>query len=240
MKNENRRESGVIDCVAIDDEPLALDVIGCYCRRAGNMRLRRYCNPREGLEAVRSMRPDLVFLDVEMGEMSGLSIAKELEHAGICVVFVTAHLRYASDGFDLDAADYLHKPFSYERFERAVEKSMRRIDYNRAAERVKSITVKQEYNNVNIPLSDILYVEAMEGYSKIFRSSGVCTLSRIILKNVEAMLPEREFLRIHRSYIVNVSKIEGYTQREVRLAGGKRLPIGRQYAEVAAKGLRSS
>lgn len=222
----------MIDCVAIDDEPLALDVIERFCKRAGDIRLRVYSNPREGLAAVKASPPDLLFLDVEMGDVSGLSIASELSGRGCCVVFVTAHLHYAFEGFDLDAADYLHKPFSYERFLRAVDKALRHIDYERGVGGGRRcITVKQEYNNVNIPVGEILYVEAMEGYSKIFRTGGLCTLSRIILKNVLALLPEREFVRIHRSYVVNVGRITGYTRQEVKLEGGKVLPVGRQYAD---------
>lgn len=225
----------MIDCIAIDDEPLALDVIERFCRRAGNMMLRRYSNPFEGLAAAKASPPDLLFLDIEMGDISGLSIARELSAKGCSVVFVTAHLHYAFEGFDLDAADYLHKPFSYERFLRAVDKALRRIEYERVSSPVrerKFITVKQEYNNVNIPLSEILYVEAMEGYSKIFREGGVCTVSRIILKNVLAMLPEREFVRIHRSYVVSIGKIESFTRQEVKLTGGRVLPVGRQYADT--------
>ena len=99
----------------------------------------------------------------------------------------------------------------------------------------RSIVVKQEYNNVNITLADILYIEAMEGYSKIFRTDGVCTISRIILKNIGSMLPDDDFLRIHRSFIVSKSKIVSFNKQEVKLSNGKKLPVGRLYsADVAA------
>lgn len=96
------------------------------------------------------------------------------------------------------------------------------------------IVVKQEYNNVSIPLQEIIYVEAMEGYVKIFREGGVCTVSRMILKNIGTQLPEKDFIRIHRSYIISKSKVRSFNKREVELKNGQILPIGRQYSgEVA-------
>lgn len=220
----------MIRCVAIDDEPLALEVIEKFCRRAGGMELRTFSDPAEGIAAIEADRPDLVFLDIEMENVTGLSIAARLDK-DICFIFTTAYLDYALEGFNLDAVDYLHKPFSYDRFRTAVDKAVRRIEYNRVNASRGSITVKQEYNNVNIPLSEILYIEAMEGYSKIFRTGGLCTVSRIILKNLCMMLPPHDFLRVHRSFVVSVGKIESYTRQELRLVGGTVVPVGRQYAD---------
>lgn len=227
-------------CIAIDDEPLALDVIDKFCRRIGGVTLDTYSDPEEGMAAIRRQKPDLVFLDIELGTANGLDIASQLG-SDICIIFTTAYPGYAIDGFNLDAVDYLHKPYSYSRFLTAFEKARRRIGYNIAsAPRPASITVKQEYNNVNIPLSEIIYVEAMEGYSKIFRSNGVCTVSRIILKNLCALLPETDFIRIHRSYIVSLGKIDSFSRQEIRLRGGMSLPIGRQYSDAVATALRNS
>ncbi len=204
----------MIRCVAIDDEPLALEVIEKFCRRAGGMELRTFSDPAEGIAAIKADRPDLVFLDIEMENVTGLSIAARLDK-DICFIFTTAYLDYALEGFNLDAVD----------------KAVRRIEYNRVNASRGSITVKQEYNNVNIPLSEILYIEAMEGYSKIFRTGGLCTVSRIILKNLCMMLPPHDFLRVHRSFVVSVGKIESYTRQELRLVGGTVVPVGRQYAD---------
>lgn len=101
----------LIKCVAIDDEPLALEVIDKFCRRMGGIELETFTNPTLGLEAVLQSRPDIVFLDIEMEETSGLDIASRLPH-DTCFIFTTAYMRYALDGFDLDAVDYLHKPFA--------------------------------------------------------------------------------------------------------------------------------
>lgn len=221
--------SDLIRCVAIDDEPLALEVIDKFCQRIGNIELKTFSNPATGLEAIERFRPDIVFLDIEMDGMSGLDIASRLPE-DTCFIFTTAYLRYAVDGFDLDAVDYLHKPFAYSRFQIAFSKAMRRIGRQQIQTTPQKIVVKQEYTNISIPLDDILYIEAIEAYSKIFRLTGKCVTSRILLKNIYTMLPPESFLRIHRSFIVSKSKIKSFTRQEVVLNNGKALPVGRQYA----------
>lgn len=108
-------------CIAIDDEPVALSIIRQFCQRSGDIELTTYTDPVEGLQRVKDVRPDLVFLDIEMGGINGIDVARQLP-AGVFLVFTTAYAEFAVDGFDLDAVDFLHKPFSYSRFERAVEK----------------------------------------------------------------------------------------------------------------------
>lgn len=218
-----------IRCVAIDDEPLALEVIEKFCQRTGNIDLKKFSDPEAGLEAVRQGGTDIVFLDIEMDGINGLQIASRLPE-NTCFIFTTAYLRYALEGFDLDAVDYLHKPFSYSRFQIAFSKALRRIGRGQLQTTSQCITVKQDYNNISIPIDDILYVEAVEGYSKIFRVSGECIISRILLKNVLALLPEGQFLRIHRSFIVSRSKIKSFSKQGVILSNGSTLPVGRQYA----------
>lgn len=223
-----------IRCVAIDDEPLALDVIEKFCQRIGNIELHKYNDPSEGLEMIQSSQPDIVFLDIEMDGINGLEIASELPE-NTCFIFTTAYLRYALEGFDLDAVDYLHKPFSFNRFQTAFSKALRRIGRKQLQTVSQCVTVKQDYNNISIPVDDILYIEATEGYSKIFRVSGDCIISRILLKNVFALLPQDHFLRIHRSFVVSRSKIKSFSKQEIVLSDGTVLPIGRQYASEISK-----
>ena len=224
-------------CVAIDDEPLALEVISKFCRRIGGMEVSVFVDPEKGLHFIQETAPELVFLDIEMENVSGLDIARRLPE-NTCFIFTTAYLDYALDGFELDAVDYLHKPFPFDRFRAAYEKALRRIaGINLKANAEEYIVVKQEYNNVRIPLADILYIEAMEGYSKIFRSEDRCVLSRVILKKLQAMLPERDFVRIHRSYVVPLSKVHSYNRQELTLKNGQVLPIGRQYADEVMSAL---
>lgn len=219
----------LIRCVAIDDEPPALEIIAKFCQRIGNIELQTFYNPEEGLDVVQRYKPDIVFLDIEMDGINGLEIASRLPE-NTCFIFTTAYLRYALEGFDLDAVDYLHKPFSYSRFQTAISKALRRIGRQHLQAASQCITVKQGYNNISIPKDDILYIEATEGYSKIFRVSGECILSRILLKNIFALLPQEDFLRIHRSFIVSRSKIKSFSKQEIVLIDGTTLPVGRQYA----------
>lgn len=176
-----------ITCIAIDDEPMALLVIEQFCRRRGGMELLTFSEPHLGIEEIGRLRPDLVFLDIEMNGVSGLDIAAQLPR-DCCLIFTTGHARYALDGFNLDAVDFLHKPFAYERFEMAVDKALRRIAQLRPAAE-ENLVVKQEYKSVSIPLDQILYIEALGNYCKIFCTDGHCILSHAGLKSLQSMLP---------------------------------------------------
>lgn len=219
----------IISCIAIDDEPMALLVIEQFCRRKGGMELTTYSEPHVGLEEICRRKPDLVFLDILMNSISGLEIANSLPRE-CCFIFTTAHAQYALDGFNLDAVDFLHKPFAYDRFEVAVEKAIRRLDIRSAAV-PDCLVVKQEYSNVSIALEDILYIEALGNYTKIFRESGGYVLSHTNLKTIQAMLPVNSFLRIHRSYVISVKKVERFTKNYIQLEKTSiLLPIGECYA----------
>ncbi|MDO5395100.1 MAG: LytTR family DNA-binding domain-containing protein [Bacteroidales bacterium] len=216
--------------IAIDDEPLAVDIIDNFCRRNGSITLTTFTDPEEGLRAIKTQKPDIVFLDIEMENISGLDIAAQLP-PDTCFIFTTAYLNYALDGFNLDAVDYLHKPFSFDRFQTAVSRAMRRIEGNRHRGLTESIIVKQEYNNVSIQLNTILYIEAMEGYSKIYKENDNTIITRMVLKNMASVLPGDNFLRVHRSFIVAVNKIKSFTKQEINLTNGVTLPVGRQYSD---------
>ena len=220
--------SRTLKCVAIDDEPMALLIIEQFCRRKGGMELKTFSEPKIGLEEIKRTKPELVFLDIQMNSINGLEIADSLPEK-CCFIFTTAYAQYALEGFNLDAVDFLHKPFSYERFEVAVEKAFRRIESKRNVS-PECLIVKQEYNNVNIPLSDILYIEALGNYVKIFRKSGRHILTRTNLKNITDMLPERDFLRIHRSYVISLASVVAFSRTRVELKGLEvGLPVGTQF-----------
>lgn len=225
-----------ISCIAIDDEPMALLVIEQFCHRRGGLELTTFSEPRVGLEEIRRRKPDLVFLDIQMNSLNGLEIADTLPRE-CCFIFTTAYAEYALEGFNLDAVDFLHKPFSYERFEVAVEKALRRIGARRSLP-VECLVVKQEYSNVSIPLGDILYIEALGNYVKIVRSSGGHVLTRTNLKNITDSLPDGTFLRIHRSYVIAVSSVVSFTRPKVVLRGhDEGLPVGAQYAAQVLEAL---
>lgn len=219
-----------IRCIAIDDEPMALLVIEQFCQRKGDMEITLFSEPKAGLESVRKTIPDIVFLDVQMNGISGLQIANLLPEQ-CCLIFTTAYAKYAIDGFELEAVDFLHKPFSYERFCKAVDKA---IKYGEtfSPKNSGSITLKQEYNNVVIAVDDIIFLEAMENYTKVHCCNGKCILTRTSLKKVQEMLPAVQFVRVHKSYVVSLLRVTGFTHTGLSLEGWKReVPIGRVYLD---------
>lgn len=217
-----------IRCVAIDDEPPALAVIQKFCERLGDVELHVFTDPLQGLDYIRHTEPQIAFLDIEMDGINGLSIATRLPEA-TCFVITTAYIDYALKGYELDAVDYLHKPFPYERFRAAFDKALRRLGEKKARAEVPPIVVKQNYSNVSIAVSDILYLEARECYTRIYRASGPPVETRQVLKSVAEQLPADRFLRIHRSFIVARDKVTRYSRREVGI-GHTAVPVGRQYA----------
>lgn len=222
-------------CIAIDDEPIALSIIRQFCQRSGDIELTTYTDPVEGLQRVKDTRPDLVFLDIEMGGINGIDAARRLP-AGVFLVFTTAYAEFAVDGFDLDAVDFLHKPFSYSRFERAVEKVKRLQDLQRLQSRPvfadEEITLKVEYKNVRIRLADIEYIEAMDNYIRVILTSDKSVLSQTSMKTVMELLPAERFMRVHKSYIVPLHKIAAYSRRQLTLYHRNvELPVGRVYAD---------
>lgn len=230
----------MIHAVAIDDEPVALSIIRQFCLRDGDVALDSYSDPVEGLEAVRRIRPQLVFLDIEMNGISGLDVARTLPE-GTFLIFTTAYARFALDGFELNAVDFLHKPFSWSRFETALNKvrELMRLRNAAAGSSGGELTVKSEYKNINVRFSDISYIEAMDNYAKIHVSGGDTVLTQTSLKELEDMLPGDRFVRIHRSYIIPVSGVSRFTGRSVTLAGPVVLPVGRVYAAEFMKVMMS-
>ena len=221
-----------MNCIAIDDEPVALSVLAHYCERMGGMELKCYSDPVVGMREVKRAAPDLLFLDIRMGEISGVELAREIPK-GTFLVFTTAYAQYAVDGFDLDAVDFLHKPFSYPRFCRAVEKAqqlrtLRELTRQPVSEE-EAITVKVEYKNVKIPLREIVYIEAMDNYVRIHLCGARPALSQMSLKSLAELLPAT-FVRIHKSFIVPLHRIAAYTRTSLTLCGSDTtLPIGRAF-----------
>lgn len=224
-----------ISCIAIDDEPLALLVIEQFCKRIGGLELKTFNNPEMGFDVITKLKPQIVFLDIEMEGLNGIEIAHRLP-SKCCLVFTTAHAQYALDGFELNAVDFLHKPFSFERFERAIHKSM--VLLEKTCD--ETIIVKQEYNNVTISIDKIVYVETMENYIRIFLADGGCIMSRMSLKMFQEILPTQLFIRIHRSFLVSKNKISSFSKKEVCLIKEKKtLPIGRLYVNEVCQILSS-
>ncbi len=219
----------MIKCVAIDDEPIALSIIREYCNRYGEIELTCFTSPVAGMAFIEKVNPDIVFLDIEMNSHNGIALAKELP-AGVCLIFTTAYANYALDGFNVDAVDFLHKPIFYPRFEKAIAKAKRLIAPSEHDTSAGSITLKANHKNVVVALQDIIVVEAMENYVKMYRRNLPTIVSQITMKEIESMLPEGQFVRIHRSFIIAVPYIEKFSNRKVYLRHYPHpVPAGRKY-----------
>lgn len=223
-------------CIAIDDEPMALNIIAQFCKRMGDMELSTYTNPLVGWEQVKRTRPDIVFLDIEMGGVNGVELARELP-AGVFLIFTTAYAQFAVDGFELNAVDFLHKPFSYMRFEKAVQKAVRLRSLLNMAEtpvmNEEEITVKVEYKNVKIKLSTILYIEAVNNYVRFHIVDARPILSQMSMKSIMDLLPADKFIRVHKSFIVPRHRIASYSRTQVVLYNQDiTIPVGRAYADA--------
>lgn len=219
-------------CVAIDDEPIALTIIEEYCRRHGDIELLTFSSPSLGLENIKNNRPDVIFLDIEMGSHNGIDIAKELPK-DICVIFTSAYSQYALEGFNVDAVDFLHKPIFYPRFLQAMQKVKRilcQAEDQLPAEDILSF--KTGHQNILIKLSEIRYIEAMDNYIKIYRKNLPTVITQMTMKEIESRLPDDKFLRPHRSFIVALSEIEKYSNSQIFLRDlTQAIPIGRKYKD---------
>ncbi len=221
----------MIHCIAIDDEPLALQLINEYCGKISFLQLDKvFTNTDEAKIWLSQNKVDLLFLDIQMPDVNGLQFYKSLQEKPL-VIFTTAYKDFAVDGFNVDAVDYLLKPFEYDRFLKAVYKSKEYIEFLSSQElQLNSIFVKVNYEIMKINLKDIELIEALDDYIKLYiKPNPVLTL--MTLKSIQERLPVRDFVRVHRSFIVPMNKIEKFSKTKLMVAG-KEIPIGSSYSFV--------
>ena len=221
----------MIKCIAIDDEPLALQVIQEYCQRISFLSLEKvFTNTDEAKEYLKNNKVEILFLDIQMPDINGLQFYKSLPTKPI-VVFTTAYKDYAVEGFSVDAIDYLLKPFEYDRFLKACYKAKEYLEFLSSQElQLNSLFVKVNYEIMKINLKDIELIEALDDYIKLYiKPTPVLTL--MTLKSITEKLPSRDFLRVHRSFIVPIHKIEKFSKTKVFVIG-KEIPIGSSYSNV--------
>ncbi len=234
----------MINTIIVDDEPLALDVLETYIEKIPELRLVKRCsNAFEANDALKSEDIDLMFLDIQMPQLTGVDFLKTLIDPPQ-VVFTTAYSNYAIEGYELNAIDYLLKPVSLERFMKACNKAIEQIELRRketaghvefnagpAAE--DFIFVKADKKFVKVKFSEVLYIEGLKDYVIIRMEKGrVITLQT--MKSLEEKLPSKLFRRIHRSYIVNIDKVEailGNMVEVIEKGAPKHLPIGKNYRD---------
>jgi len=220
-----------LKCIAIDDEPLALELIQEFVSRLPQLKLMHtFDDAISAVELLRNTKVDLLFIDINMPDITGIDLVRSLQERPL-IIFTTAHKQFAIEGFELDAVDYLLKPINFERFSRAVNKAVDYYKYKNAAAQEDNdcLFVHAEYRLVKIPLGDIEYIESLEDYIKIHLANAKPVLTLMSMKKVLEKLPAEKFQRIHRSYIVSVAKVKSIQNRKVQLAPATELPISDSY-----------
>ncbi|MBK6995093.1 MAG: response regulator transcription factor [Lewinellaceae bacterium] len=224
-------------CLALDDEPLALQLLETYSSRLPQLSPQGFFkNPDEAKSRLEIGDIDLVFLDIQMPDINGLHFLKQLEISPM-VIFTTAFAEFAVEGFNLDAVDYLLKPFDFYRFEKAVNKAFdyRQFLNTRDLEnsnmpdlpQPKSIFVRVGYSMTQIRFEDIRYIEGFDDYIKI-HTDGKPVLTLLSLKNILEILPPEQFIRVHRSFIVALDKIESIRAQKITILG-REIPVGHTF-----------
>jgi len=228
----------IIKCVAIDDEPLARECIANYIREVDFLQLSGTgSNPVELTRLMDEQKVDLIFLDIQMPVINGIEFLKMTQNPPM-VIITTAYPSYALDGFQLDVLDYLVKPITFNRFFKAVSKAKdyhhllaksALTDIGKAISTENYFFIKCDYKYERIYFNDILYVEAMQNYVTIYTSKGKY-ITLLYLKNVEQNLGKNSFIRVHKSYIVSIPKIESIENNEI-IIQSFRIPISRNYRD---------
>jgi len=227
-----------LKCIAIDDEPLALEIITAYIEKVPFLKLlRTFDNAIDSIDFLRKNKVDLMFLDIEMESLSGIQLIHALKEKPV-VIFTTAYDSYAVEGFELDAADYLLKPISFERFVKSVDKVYNkfvspksRTDSPAQTPKVGSqgnfIFVKTENRLQKVAFSEILYIEGQGDYLKIVTTTArIMTLQNF--KKFEETLPKENFIRVHKSYLVAMNKIESISRNRIKI-GNTLIPVSDSY-----------
>lgn len=222
----------MINCIAIDDEPLALEIIESFCDAIPFLKLQKtFTDTDEAAKYLRKFPVDLIFLDIQMPHTTGIEFYK-LHGQNKMVIFTTAFSHYAVEGFNLNAIDYLLKPIEPKRFDQAVNKANDYLQYLTSSNQKQHefLFVRSEYSLVKIPFKDIQFIETLDDYLKIHTQENKPTLTKMNLKNMMAKLNPSEFIRVHRSYIVPLSKIISVRGKIIQLQNIE-IPIGIKFQD---------
>lgn len=242
----------MLKCIAIDDEPLALRQIAAYIAKVPYLELvARFNNALEAQQRLAEEKIDLIFVDVNMPDLNGVDFVRGLVERPM-IIFTTAYSEYAVEGFKLDAVDYLLKPFSFADFSRAAAKanSLYELRHNqRPAQEPETealprdreyLTVKADYKVSLVRIADILYIESEGEYVRLHLANGTAITTLFRLKNMETALPSDSFMRVHRSYIVNLRAIHSYIKGRIYLNDSEYVPIGENYKEAFQNYIRQN
>lgn len=222
----------VFKCIAVDDELPALELIKNYAAKISSLQLLHTFNDAVSAgEYLRNTHVDLLLVDINMPDINGIDLVSSLQNKPL-VIFTTAYKKFAYDGFELDAVDYLLKPIDFERFKKGVNKAIE-ILQNKVLPKPneqESLFVWSEYKMLKIELNEIEYIEGLEDYIRINISNSKPVLTLMTMKAFIEKLPANKFLRIHRSYIIPLNKIVSILNKKVLLVSGRTLPVSDTYA----------
>jgi len=240
----------ILNCIAVDDEPLALGLVSRFIEQTAFLNLAgKYAGAVDALKAIHTQKIDLVFLDIQMHDLNGIELARVLDKVAgkPRIIFTTAYNQFALEGYRVDALDYLVKPFNYQEFLRAAQKALnyaellnQHIVQTAVVHETEHadnnyLFLKVEYQLVRIALDDILYIESLKDYVRVhLKNTGKAILSLTSLKALEEKLPPKRFMRVHRSFIVSLDKITSMTKNSVQI-GKKLINIGDQYKDGFAQ-----
>lgn len=222
----------MISCIAIDDEPPALKVIESFCKQDSLIELRKtFTSPTEAIHYLDNYPVDLLFLDINMPSISGIELLKKLKQPAM-VIFTTAHGEFAVEGFNLNAIDFLLKPFSLERFNQSVKKAYDFYNFTQQNTHLAEqfIYIRADYSLNKIKIEDIELIEGLDDYLKIHIKNGKNIVARITMKGILEKLPNTKFKRVHRSFIVPLEKIKSVRKKVIQLEQIE-VPIGNSYEE---------
>lgn len=222
----------MIKAIAVDDEPPALRLLEHFCGKSGFMELQKtFVKPKEALQYLNDHEIELLFIDINMPSISGVEFVRQLSQE-ITVIFTTAYSEYAVEGFNLNAVDYLLKPYTYDRFIQAATKAQTQLNhkYNLQKNAPNHIIIRVDYSLINIDTDTILYIESLDNYLKLYLVSNKTIIVRMTMKNILDKLPSSDFVRMHRSFIVSLKHIKSVRNKRIHIAD-KELPIGNLYEE---------
>ena len=223
----------MIKAIAIDDEPIAIKVIEHFCKDIDFISLEKtFTKAEDGLKYLKKFPADLIFLDIDMPNLNGIDLYKQVKQNTL-VVFITSRADYAVEGFNLNALDYLLKPFTFERFKQAADKAKEYLAISNS-NKPDHIFVRADYSLQKIALDDIVCIEALDDYLKIYLHQQKTIVARMTMKAMFEKLPANDFMRVHRSFIVPIKKVESLRNKTLQL-GDRKIPVGNSYEEAVLK-----
>lgn len=226
----------ILRCMTLDDEPLAIRQMNSYIEQTPFLELCASTNNvLDGLEIYHEAKPDLLFIDINMPDLNGVDFVKSLKSPCL-IIFTTAYSEYAIEGFNVNAVDYLLKPISYAHFIKAANKAKQQFEFLHQAETVlddkQYLFVKSTYQLIRVKYSDIVYIEGMREYVRIHTSEGKSVMTLLSMKLLDERLPKEMFMRVHKSYIVNLGKIKVIENQRIVVGENLYIPIGGQYKDA--------